>query len=66
MSYYHDEILTEVRRNKAELLETYGGVDGLLRHMDEERPQLEKDGWKFVDIDKVRDRNYRRQMAESL
>jgi hypothetical protein len=26
----------------------YGGIEGLHRHMDEERPLLEKEGWKFI------------------
>jgi hypothetical protein len=26
----------------------YGGIEGLHKHMDEERPLLEAHGWKFV------------------
>ena len=63
---YRDEILMEVRENKAKLLEKYGGIDGLLQHMETERPRLEKEGWKFDDIDAVRQSNYQRQIAESL
>ena len=48
MSGYHDEIVAEVRRNRAKLLELYGGIEGLHKHMREERPGLEKDGWHFV------------------
>ena len=47
-SGYRDEIVTEVRCNRAKLLEMYGGIEGLQKHMKEERPQLEKQGWHFV------------------
>jgi hypothetical protein len=45
---WDDEIMAEVRQNKARLFEMYGGVEGLHKHMDEERPRLEKEGWKFI------------------
>jgi hypothetical protein len=34
-------------------LKEYGGIESLHKHMDEERPELEKTGWVFVDIDKM-------------
>jgi hypothetical protein len=40
-------IIAEVRRNRAKLLEMYGGIEGLNKHMEDERPQLIKEGWKF-------------------
>jgi hypothetical protein len=48
MKNYHDEIVAEVRHNRTKLLEMYGGIEGLHKHMDEERPRLEKEGWKFI------------------
>jgi hypothetical protein len=45
--------IAEVRRNRELLLERHGGIEGLHRHMDEERPTLEKSGWKFVSIQEV-------------
>jgi hypothetical protein len=54
---YHDEIVAEVRRNRAKLLEIYGGIQGLHKHMDEERPRLEKEGWKFVSVEEFGKRN---------
>jgi hypothetical protein len=48
MSGVYDEIIAEVRHNRECLLRKYGGIDGLHKHMDEERPILEKAGWKFV------------------
>ena len=65
LTNYRDEILAEVRENRAKLLELYGGIEGLHKHMDEERPVLEKEGWKFVDIAQVREQNRRRQSAET-
>jgi hypothetical protein len=35
MKGYRDEIVAEVRQNRAKLLEMYGGIEGLYKHMDE-------------------------------
>ena len=51
----------EVRRNRELLLEKYGGIDGLHKHMDEERPELEKQGWKFMTIDDIISKKYAEQ-----
>jgi hypothetical protein len=48
MKGFYDPIIAEVRRNRKRLFEMYGGFDGLSKHMDEERPRLEKEGWRFV------------------
>jgi hypothetical protein len=53
-----EDFIAGVRRNKANLLEEYGGIEGLHieglhRHMAEEHPRLEKDGWKFVTLEEV-------------
>ncbi|GHS93019.1 hypothetical protein FACS1894139_10840 [Planctomycetales bacterium] len=53
MSGFYDPILAEVRRRKEQLCTMYGGIEGLHRHMDEERPLLEKQGWKFADADEL-------------
>jgi len=45
--------IAEVRRNRELLLEKHGGIDGLHKHMDEERPKLEKQGWKFISVEEV-------------
>ena len=47
------DLVAEVRRNRELLLKKYGGIDGLHKHMDEERPKLEKQGWKFVSVEEV-------------
>jgi hypothetical protein len=54
-----DEIIAEVRKNRAELLEKYGGIDGLHKHMDEERPRLEKEGWHFVTDEELAELQHR-------
>jgi hypothetical protein len=61
-----DEIMAEVRQQKAELLQEYGGMNGLLKHMDEERPRLEMEGWHFVNSEEVRNQNLQRQIVSSL
>jgi len=50
--------VAEVRRNRTMLLEKYGGIDGLHEHMEEERPKLEKLGWKFVSVEEVLAKKY--------
>ncbi|GAB7140504.1 hypothetical protein RsTz2092_04530 [Deferribacterales bacterium RsTz2092] len=57
MIYADVNPLAEVRHNREKLLEIYGGIDGLHRHMNEERPELERQGWKFVDPKEVATRN---------
>ncbi|MDR2712427.1 MAG: hypothetical protein LBB91_04860 [Clostridiales bacterium] len=53
MIYIDNDPVAEVRRNRELLLEKYGGIDGLHKHMDEERPTLEKQGWKFISLEEV-------------
>jgi hypothetical protein len=53
MNKFEDEIVAEVRKHRAELLEDYGGIEGLRKHFEEERPRLEREGWQFVDIDEM-------------
>jgi hypothetical protein len=48
LNYVDINPLEEVRRNQERLLEMYGGLEGLHKHMDEERPKLAKQGWKFL------------------
>jgi len=56
MTYIDIDPVTEVRRNREALLEKYGGIDGLHRHMDEQRPELEKQGWEFVSVEEILER----------
>jgi hypothetical protein len=53
MTYIDNDPVAEVRRNREALLEQYGGIDGLRKHMDEERPELEKQGWKFMSVEDI-------------
>ena len=54
MKYLDNDPIAEVRRNRELLLEKYGGIEGLHKHMDEERPELEKQGWKFITAEEIR------------
>jgi hypothetical protein len=47
--FYKDEVVAEVRRHREELLEEYGGIEGLRKHQKAERPLLEQQGWFFVE-----------------
>ena len=53
MNYIDVDPVAEVRRNRELLLEKYGGIEGLHKHMDEERPKLEQQGWKFVSVEDI-------------
>ena len=53
MMYIDDDPVAEVRRNRELLLERHGGIEGLHKYMDEERPELEKRGWKFMSIEEI-------------
>ena len=50
MTYIDTDIVAEVRHNRGLLLERHGGIDGLHKYMDENRAELEAEGWKFVSI----------------
>ena len=45
---YYDPFVDEVRQNREKLLDLYGGFEGYMKHIDEERPRLEKEGWRFA------------------
>jgi hypothetical protein len=47
MTNFNDYITAEVRHNREQLLESYGGLEGLRKHQAEERQQLEQQGWHF-------------------
>jgi hypothetical protein len=51
---YPDPIMEEVRWLKADLLKSYGGIDGLRKHQYEEQARLEKEGFKFVTHEELR------------
>ncbi|MCL1876067.1 MAG: hypothetical protein FWF87_07415 [Synergistaceae bacterium] len=65
MIYIDVNPVTEVRRNRELLLEKHGGIDGLHKHMDEERPKLEKQGWRFVTLEEVLAKKHAKDMAVS-
>jgi hypothetical protein len=66
MITYKDEILAEVRENRAQLLEQHGGLAGLRQYQREERPRLEKAGCQFVDIETVRAMNNSQRLIDAL
>jgi hypothetical protein len=48
MNKNEEDPVAEVHRIRAELLEEYGGIKGYLKHLNEDRPRLEKEGWHFA------------------
>lgn len=65
MRYLDVDPVAEVRRNRELLLEKYGGIDGLHKHMDEERPKLEAQGWVFMPIEEIIAQNRANREAEA-
>jgi hypothetical protein len=59
MKDFYDPIIAEVRRNRAMLLEMYGGIDGLHNHMDEDRLRLEKEGVHFLTDEEMAELQHR-------
>jgi hypothetical protein len=53
VNVFEDEIVTEVRKHRMELLEEYGGIVGYLKHIEADRPRLEHEGWRFVDMSEI-------------
>ena len=53
MTYIDVDPVAEIRHNRELLLVGHGGMDGLHKYMDEERPKLEKQGWVFVSVEEV-------------
>jgi hypothetical protein len=64
MKGFHDPIIAEVRQNRAKLFEMYGGIEGLHKHQDEERLQLEKEGWHFATDEEIAALRCRHDKAE--
>jgi len=60
MTYIEVDPITEVRRNREALLKKHGGIDGLHRHMDKARPELEKQGWEFMSVEEIIARKHAR------
>jgi hypothetical protein len=49
MKYFEeDDPVAEVHRIRAEMLEEYGGIEGYIKHLDEDLPRLIAEGWKIV------------------
>jgi hypothetical protein len=63
--FYKDEIVDEVRQTRENLLKEYGGIAGLHKHQEEERPTLEKEGWIFVAPPPV-DKNFMAAVRKDL
>jgi hypothetical protein len=59
-----DEIVDEVRRTREGLLERYGGIDGYNKHLDEDRPRLEKMGFHFVTEEEMEELKHRHDKSE--
>jgi hypothetical protein len=44
---WDDEIMAECRERKAHVIEKYGGWEAYHKHLQEDRPRLEAEGWHF-------------------
>ena len=52
-----NDFIQSVRKNKAQLLENYGSLEGIYKHQEEDRPRLEKEGWKFISFEEINPQN---------
>jgi hypothetical protein len=53
MNVFEDDIVAEVRRHRSELLEEYGGIEAYLKHIEMDRPRLEREGWRFAGREEI-------------
>jgi hypothetical protein len=60
MIFLEDEIITEIRKTRENLLEEYGGIEGYNRRLAAERPRWETEGWRFVSPEDERIRKHNR------
>jgi hypothetical protein len=65
MKYLDEDPVVEVHRIRVELLEEYGGIEGLHKHMAEDLPRLIKEGWKFLTPEEAATLRKRREMARA-
>jgi hypothetical protein len=66
MKYLDEDPVAEVHRIRAELLEEYGGIEGYMKHLDEDLPRLVKDGWKIVTPDEAEALRNRRETVTGM
>jgi hypothetical protein len=45
---YEDEVMRDVWERKAHVAARYPTWEASMKHLDEDRPRLEAEGWKFV------------------
>jgi hypothetical protein len=45
---YEDEVMRDVWERKAHVAAMYPTWEAYMKHLDEDRPRLEAEGWKFV------------------
>ena len=64
MEGYPDPVLSEVRQIKAEIMREYGSLEAWHEHLDEERPKLEKQGWKFTTGAELRNSNSKLELQD--
>jgi hypothetical protein len=48
MKGFYDPIMAEMRRTQESRLDEYGSWENYSKHLDEQRPVLEAQGWHFV------------------
>jgi hypothetical protein len=64
---WDDEVMREVRQRKAAIIDKYGKTPEMLhQHFVEVEAEMQKKGFKIIDSDEFRKRNFRRQMTEQL
>jgi hypothetical protein len=65
MKYVDEDPVAEVHRIRAELMEEYGGMAGYRKHLADDRPRLEREGWHFETPEESAARKQGRETAVS-
>ena len=68
--FNEDSIITEVRKNRSELLAEFGGdTKRLIEHLLSQRPVMEATGWQYEtneELEARKERHIRQQKEEQL
>jgi hypothetical protein len=59
MKYLDTDIVAEVRKIREALFAEYGSITAYNKHIDDERPRLEQEGWYFGTPEESQARNKR-------
>jgi hypothetical protein len=63
MKYVDTEVVAEVRKNREELLEEHGGIEGYLKYLQSQHSRWEAEGFRSVSFEEVQAQKYTEEMV---